>query len=402
VRQAGRPVIEMDYGITVYPPEADGEPWRAAFVENGSRRFRQAATEAKLAGKLALVTERLAAEAAGMERPGADLIAHYLNPDRLPVEDRWSRKHAHTQGRLCALYAAPVIGAVTCQDIKTGHMQQVVNAAPTAGEGDRVKRMISALVTAGIDGGYLVNSRLARVHWQAGDRPLPAPAVSVAGESAQWVDPAEIPADADVAGLGQALAAGTHGDRDELMMNTAAYSGLRWGELIALTIPQVDQRARAITVDRKVIEIAGHLFLEAPKKRKHRRTIYPRLTPAGYPLAERLAARIEEARRQQEDGSNPLGLLFPSPRGKYWRSSNFSRNVLKPAYLAAGWRDATSNGAWTWHSLRHVFCTTALFTWKLDPTDVSRMAGHATYRTTLDMYVGATAGVLDRARNATE
>ena len=164
----------------------------------------------------------------------------------------------------------------------------------------------------------------------------------------------------------------------------------------------MDQRARAITVDRKVVEIAGHLFLEAPKKRKHRKTIYPRLTPAGYPLAEKLAARIEEARAEQEAGFNPLGLLFPSPRGKYWRSSNFSRNVLKRAYLAAGWRDAAGNGGWTWHSLRHVFCTTALFTWKLDPTDVSRMAGHANYRTTLDMYVGTTAGILDRARTATE
>jgi integrase len=86
----------------------------------------------------------------------------------------------------------------------------------------------------------------------------------------------------------------------------------------------------------------------------------------------------------------------------YWRSSNFSRNVLKRAYLAAGWRGGDGNGTWTWHSLRHVFCTTALFTWKLDPTDVSRMAGHASYRTTLDMYVGTTAGVLDRARTATE
>jgi integrase len=402
VRQADRPVIEMEHGITVYPPEADGEPWRAVFVENGARRFRQGATEAKLAEKLEKVRERLAVEASNMERPGANLIAHYLGPDRLPVSERWSRKHAHTQGRLCALYVAPVIGAVACQDITTGHMQQIVNAAPTAGEGDRVKRMISALVTAGVDGGYLVNSRLAKVHWQAGDRLLPAPSVSVAGESVQWVDPAEIPSDADVAKLGRALAAGSHGDRDELMANTAAYSGLRWGELVALTIPQVDQRARAITVDRKVVEIAGHLFLEAPKKRKHRKTIYPRLTPAGYPLAEKLAARIEEARAEQEAGLNPLGLLFPSPRGKYWRSSNFSRNVLKRAYLAAGWRDAAGNGGWTWHSLRHVFCTTALFTWKLDPTDVSRMAGHANYRTTLDMYVGTTAGILDRARAATE
>jgi integrase len=120
------------------------------------------------------------------------------------------------------------------------------------------------------------------VHWQAGDRPLPAQRVTVSGESALWVDPAEIPA------------------------------------------------------------------------------------------------------------------------GRHRRSSNFNRNVLKRAYPAIGWRDADGNGRWTWHSLRHVFCTTALFTWKLDPTDVSCMAGHANVRTTLLMYLGSTAGVLGRARQATD
>jgi hypothetical protein len=53
-------------------------------------------------------------------------------------------------------------------------------------------------------------------------------------------------------------------------------------------------------------------------------------------------------------GTNPLGLMFPSPRGKHWRSSNFDRRVLAPAYLSARWRDADGNGEWTWHSLRHV------------------------------------------------
>jgi len=44
--------------------------------------------------------------------------------------------------------------------------------------------MISALVGAGVEGGYLASSRLAKVHWQAADRPLPPPPrVSVAGES---------------------------------------------------------------------------------------------------------------------------------------------------------------------------------------------------------------------------
>ena len=400
--RGGGEVIELEYGITVYPAREESARWRAVWYENGERQQCEAGTEEKLAARLEKVTERLAADAPNMKRPGAALIAHYLDPDRLPVDERWSRKHADTQRRLCERFAAPVIGAVTCQDIKTDHMQKVVNAAPTPGEGARVQRMISALVSAGLEGGYLANPRLAKVHWQAGDRPLPAARVSVAGESALWVGPAEIPSGGDIGKLGRALAVGLHGERDELMANTAAYSGLRWGELTALTIGQVDTAARVITVDRKVVEVAGHLYIEAPKCRKFRRTIYPRRTPAGYPLAERLAARIEQARTDQEAGTNPLGLVFPSPRGRHWRSSNFNRHVLQRAYLAVGWRDGDGNGRWTWHSLRHVFCTTALFTWKLDATDVSRMAGHANYRITLDMYVGSTAGVLDRARTATE
>ncbi|HEX7162629.1 MAG TPA: site-specific integrase [Trebonia sp.] len=236
---------------------------------------------------------------------------------------------------------------------------------------------------------------------------MPSPAVSFAGESALWVDPAEIPSHGDVR-LGRALGAGPYGKRGELMAHTAAYSGLRWGELATLTIPQIEEPGRVITVDRKAVEVAGRLYVEAPKNRKFRRSIYPRLTPAGYPLADRLAARIQAARAEQEAGTNLLGLIFPSPAGKYWRSSNFSRRVLQPAYLKAGWRDSSGDGTWTWtwtwtwHSLRHVFCTTALFTWNLHATDVSRMAGHANYRITLDMYVGTTADVLDRARTATE
>jgi hypothetical protein len=105
VRQPARPVIELDFGILVYPPETGGEPWRAVFTENGQRRFRQGATEAKLAAKLEKVTERLRADAANMERPGADLIRHYLYPDRQPAGQRWSRKHAHTLWGVRSLHA---------------------------------------------------------------------------------------------------------------------------------------------------------------------------------------------------------------------------------------------------------------------------------------------------------
>ena len=85
-------------------------------------------------------------------------------------------------------------------------MQRIVNAAPTPGEGARA---------AGDDLGaghgrdrrrVPASPRLKDVHWQAGDRPAAPAPVSVAGESALFVDPADIPAGADVARLGQALA----------------------------------------------------------------------------------------------------------------------------------------------------------------------------------------------------
>jgi integrase len=331
-------VIELDAGITVYPPQEAGSRWRAVWTEDGRRRYCEAVTEEKLAARLAKVTERLEADAPGMERSGADLIAWYLSPGRFPAGEQWSRKHAHTQQRLCDRFVVPVIAGMACQDIRVADMQRIVNAAPTAQEGGRLRALISALVGAGIRGGYLASARLKEVHWQAGrDRPGAAPKVTVAGESPLFVDPAEIPAHADVAKLGQALAE-RGSETCELMAQFAAYSGLRWGELAALTIGQVDQAGRAITVDRKVIEIGGRLYEEAPKNRKRRRTIYPRRTPEGCPLADRVAARIQAARGEQEAGSNPLGPMFPSPKGRYRRANNFSRRVLMPAYRAAGWR----------------------------------------------------------------
>ncbi len=139
--RGGGPVIELECGITVYPAREEQCRWRAVWYENGERQQCEAVTQEKLAVKLQKVTERLEAGAPGMKLPGADLIAYYLSPDRLPVQEQWSRKHAHwcTQRRLCERFVAPVIDAVICQDIKTGHMQQIVNAAPTPGEGRRAR-----------------------------------------------------------------------------------------------------------------------------------------------------------------------------------------------------------------------------------------------------------------------
>jgi hypothetical protein len=140
--RGGGEVIELEYGITVYPAREEHGRLPAVWHEDSARQQCEAATEEKLAARLEKVTERLQVGAPGMKLSGADLIAHYLDPDRLPVDERWSRKHTYTQRRLCERFAVPVIGSVTCQDITTGHMQQIVNAAPTLGEGNRVRRAL--------------------------------------------------------------------------------------------------------------------------------------------------------------------------------------------------------------------------------------------------------------------
>src|SRR5271170_1128126 len=64
-RGAG-PVIELECGITVYPARGEQGRWRAVWHENGQRQQCEAASEEKLAAKLAKVTERLEADAPNM------------------------------------------------------------------------------------------------------------------------------------------------------------------------------------------------------------------------------------------------------------------------------------------------------------------------------------------------
>ena len=62
-RGDGSPVIELEYGITVYPAREGQDRWRAVWHENGSRRQCEAVSGERLAARLDKVTERLAADA---------------------------------------------------------------------------------------------------------------------------------------------------------------------------------------------------------------------------------------------------------------------------------------------------------------------------------------------------
>ena len=73
-------VLEVGYGISVYPPRGEGGRWRAAWHENGQRRQCESVSKEAFTEKLEKAGQRLATGASNMTRPGADLIAHYLDP----------------------------------------------------------------------------------------------------------------------------------------------------------------------------------------------------------------------------------------------------------------------------------------------------------------------------------
>ena len=104
---AGRVVVELECGVTVYPARAAGGRWRAVWYEDGARRQCEAASEDRLAAKLEKVTERLAADAPNLERPGADLIAWYLSPDRHPAGQAVVAPSTPTPSGGCASGSSP-------------------------------------------------------------------------------------------------------------------------------------------------------------------------------------------------------------------------------------------------------------------------------------------------------
>lgn len=188
----------------------------------------------------------------------------------------------------------------------------------------------------------------------------------------------------------------------ELMVYAAAYSGLRIGELEGLERRDLEMRAQDVEgklksrmrVERQVNVIKGRPKEMLPKGDKRRTTVYPVMTPptalyeSGYPLQEKLKERAAELK-------NPSDKFFPAPGGGHWWRTNFYRRVFAPAAKRAGWyADGAQKSTWTWHSLRHVFCTYYLWHLGRSPRAVADAAGHSSVSVTLNLYGGA--GVQER------
>ena len=146
------------------------------------------------------------------------------------------------------------------------------------------------------------------------------------------------------------------------MILTAAYSGLRQGELLALEWADVDLDAARITVRRSV---DVDRTTKAPKTFRERSV---RILPE--------AVTALAAWHPETPGS---GLVFANERGGIIHRSNWNRRVWTPT------REAVKLPALRFHDLRHTYVSMLLRS-GVDPVRVARWAGHSTPRMTWDVY----------------
>jgi integrase len=151
---------------------------------------------------------------------------------------------------------------------------------------------------------------------------------------------------------------------------TAAYTGLRWSEMLGLRRSDVDPLRRMITVRRQIVEVNGRfLGFGEPKTAAARRAI---------DIPPFLATLLEEQlleRAQME----PDGLVFVNTRRRPPHASSFASQTWKKARLAIGRPDLR------WHDLRHTAVAFAIAE-GAHPKAIQERMGHSSITVTLDRY----------------
>lgn len=170
----------------------------------------------------------------------------------------------------------------------------------------------------------------------------------------------------------------------------ALHTGLRVGEVCALTWRDVDTARGVIHVRHAIGRADGGTYLKEPKSACGRRDVP--ISPAlGAALARRLAAMTSErasaglaTSREDLAGLYVVGDATPVAGGKPWASpAAVSREWH---VLAVSWDLKGSRGRLcTFHDLRHTFATLAVSE-GADVKSVSAILGHADAAMTLNVY----------------
>jgi len=148
------------------------------------------------------------------------------------------------------------------------------------------------------------------------------------------------------------------------LLFTAIFTGMRRGELLALTWDKINWVTRQIKVDRSVY---NDQFV-TPKTPKSIRRIN---------MTDELVKVLKEWRLRCPNGE--LNLVFPNNEGKFMDAHNLKRRRYLPVLRRAG------VGYVRFHDLRHTFAS-LLLAENVPAKYIQDQIGHSSIKTTMDRY----------------
>jgi integrase len=267
----------------------------------------------------------------------------------------WLTRQAHlkpsTRSRYRAIvrcHVEPAFGATPLAQIEHSAVAAWINellddgiAAPTV---RHIHRVLHMILNSAIDDGRLPRNPASRVklpHARSRDK--------------RFLTHEQVATLADAAG------------EDQLIIRVLAYCGLRFGELAALRVRNVDPLRRRLQIEESATEVDGRMVFGTPKSHQCRSVPVPRS------LITDLAAACA--------GKSPDELLFTAPEGGVLWLRNWRRRVFDPAVEGAGL------GQLSPHELRHTAASLAVAA-GANVKAVQRTLGHASAAMTLDVYSG--------------
>lgn len=143
---------------------------------------------------------------------------------------------------------------------------------------------------------------------------------------------------------------------------TLAYTGIRWGEAVALRVGRVDLHRNRLEIRESASEVGGLHF--GSTKTYQARSV---------PLPRFLVEELESVPTQADS------LVFTTPNGAPLRGANFRRRVWLPALERAGLPPVRI------HDLRHS-CASMLIQAGHSPKSVQLHLGHSSIAVTMDTY----------------
>jgi len=260
------------------------------------------------------------------------------------IETRRSRDGAPLRPRtvalyrqLCATHIAPTLGRVKLRDVTPAAVRDWHASLAGAVAPAKAYRLLRAILSTAVDDGLIVRNPC-----------------SVKGAGVERSPERPLPTGDEVWQLADAIA-----PRYRCLVLSAAFVGLRWGELCGLRRCDIDLRSRVIHVSRSIVEVDGELREGPPK------------TAAGVRAVAMPSVVAVELERHLADyvGAEKDAAVFVGPQGATLRRANF--NVIwNRARVTVGREDVH------FHDLRHFSNTLAASAGASTREPMSRL-GHA-------------------------